>query len=214
MKKKLIYILSFVLFITVLYSCTSDGDATNMQMKLRDMSDLKVYVGTPSGATEVDISTAYRKKPITNLDSLKLALGRQYFATPLAIVSDSCSKITYEFLNNKLIYINDYTNTNNNLVNYKQILSPYTFRNDSLFANLSSGSKVYVGLGENEKKIYANIGFILYPKEAAEGRNINQTSTSTVNLKKAIKLSYLNSEADMTNPKDTIVVCNVKFIYE
>ncbi|WP_163357767.1 hypothetical protein [Dysgonomonas sp. 25] len=212
--KKMIYILPIAITVIFFWACSSDSDSRVKRISTSDFSDLKVYVGKPGGGEELtDLATAYSssRHEVKDLDSLKQALGRRYFTPTYNQYGTYLNNITLEFLSDDLL---SYIDRN---AGGKQVISSYFFRNengnDTLFINLKNGNPLFVAEGMSKDSLWRTSGFIKYPKTGVADWTLHQDTAAIVDIDKAVGLSYFGSLPAMTDPLDTIAICNLRYRY-
>lgn len=208
--KKFVYYIFIVISITLFFVCCSDDENSSLlRTRERDLSDLEIYIGSPSGGYSIDLATAYNRPnhEVKDVDSLRTVILRRYFLADYNAFNSYYSRITFEFNGDKLTYINY------NGQDGQQVVSGYFFANsDSLFIEVKDKDPMFLATG-NEKELRKTVGFIRYPDQPASVELYRDTA-NIVDIEKALSLSYLTGLSAMTNPEDTIIFCNVGYIFK
>lgn len=189
MKKKIIYII-FTAAISLFASCSSSDDAT-LRWRKNDISDLKIYAGSSSGAIQVNYDT------LKNIDSLRTVLVGKYIGT--IYNSDLYSMMSMDFNGNKLTYIDS-------IGRYK-IVSEYYFSHDSLYITKTDLSSIFIAQGTPDE-LYRRSGFTRYRNSL--GRDTVILHNEVLSLESVLDKAIYNN---MQDPTDTIVWLNAKYIF-
>lgn len=183
-----------MLLLVILVGCGSDNDDNNELMRMYiDISDFTMYRGAPGGAVEVQFNTL-KKKELVNKYLKKVYQPDEY--------KDN----TIQFNGDKLRF----------LEKGKQIISTYKYSGDSLYIYVRDTVKridtlKFVALVDANNNFYREKGLCRYPY--SETRDTIRSLDENVTLEKILKLSRYNNLQDMTNPEDTIIWCNVKYLF-
>lgn len=198
--RKILY--SVIAFIFLLIGCDSgNNDYHVIRSSYVDISDLAIYAGAASGAKEVKFN---------NLKKTDLAV-HFFQGTYNKKLYD---KIQITFDGDRMTYV--YRDENNQ--SYK-IVSGYVFRNDSLFAVKTDGTTEFAALGSSPDFLYRRKSLAFYPYTTLEGarRDTVVTFDHTIDLKEdfsALPLSLYNSLDDVKVVTDTVVWCNVIYLFQ
>lgn len=190
--KKLIY--PILLLLVIMVGCGSDDDDNKELMRMYiDISDFTMYRGAPGGAVEVQFNTL-KKKELVN----------KYLKS--VYQADEYRYNTIQFNGDKLRY----------LENDKQIISTYKYAGDSLYIYVRDTVKKidtlkFVALVDANNNFYREKGLCRYPY--SETKDTIRSLDENVTLEKILTLSKYNNLQDMTNPEDTIIWCNVKYLF-
>lgn len=184
-----LYVLLFMSFF-ILDSCTSDdGISSEMKNQFVDISDFSMYVGNQGGGVEVKYNN------LKKADLVRLYFGNKFKLDNI--------KTTIEFNGDKITFSD----------NGKKIVSNYIFRQDSLYVIKRGDSLSYVALGTNKNNLYQNKA-LAYCSTVLQDDTIAIYDDQRLDLDKTLQLAGYTSLKDMVNPKDTIVWCNVKYIFK
>lgn len=212
--KKIIYsLLASMLGILSFISCSDSGDSNIIRLSRLDYSDIRFWVGSPSGGIELtDLQTVFStpKHVVTDLDSLKRQLLTKHFSIQYLGYNSNFSNITFEFIEGSELLA--YNNANSNANN--QIISTYFFRNDSLFINVLGSDPKFLAEGSSDAELRRMGTFMKYPATAVADWQVESDTTTLFDIDDAVAKSYFGSLAAMTNPLDTIIVSNVAYIYK
>lgn len=198
--RKILY--SVISFAFLLISCDSgNNDYHVMRSSYVDISDLAIYAGAASGAEEVKFN---------NLKKTDLAV-HFFQGTYNKKLYD---KIQITFDGDRMTYV--YQGEDDRI--YK-IVSGYVFRNDSLFAIKTDGTSEFAALGSSPDFLYRRKSLAFYPYTTLDGatRDTVVTFDHTIDLKEnlsVLPLSVYSSLNDVKNVGDTVVWCNVVYIFQ
>lgn len=163
--------------------------------------DFEMWIGSVARAGAIVppiIDTAH------NVDSVKNAIMNsniRYFKGAHQI--ELFKNFSVEFNDNYLTYI-DSSRTN-------QIVSKYTFKEDSLFINLSNGTKRFVAQGSKES-LYRSRSLLFYRMPTKDTTIVYNNEVLT--QQKALEYSGYNTLTDLTNVNDTLIWCNVRYVFD
>lgn len=197
MMMKIIYSILFLSF--VLLGC-SDSDDGQKELKRTyiDISDFTMYKGSSSGAVEVQFNTLKKKELVNKY------LGRVYN-------SAEYNNYTIQFNGDKLRFV-----VSEDGKTGKQIISTYEYISDSLYIHVRDTIKGidtlrFVSLVDANNNLYREKGLCRYPypEKGDTLRSLDQNLT----LEKMLHLSGYNNLQEITDPKDTIIWCNVKYLF-
>ncbi|WP_165021306.1 hypothetical protein [Dysgonomonas sp. ZJ279] len=193
--KYLIFVFSLFLL-----SCGSDDGKSSVMRWTgeNNISDFKRYVGTPDGGREFVIEGVDGNGNPINVDSVKNAEVRRRFND--SYKDGLFTYMTVEFNNDIITYVDS-----------MKIVSTYQFKNDSLFVLRSDKKLIYVATG-NTDSLYRVEGLLYYQLSDKEPQIIS--SDKSVDLETALKSAGYSSLQEMKNPLDTIIWCNVKYIFK
>ncbi|MDR0824846.1 MAG: hypothetical protein LBN74_07095 [Prevotella sp.] len=188
--KKILYIILFC--ILIFESCGSDKyEADDILMVTNvDLSDFKIYAGSPEGGKEVQFN-----------DLKKTDLATRFFGT--AYRNNLYDKIEIQFNDKKLTFI-DSTGTS-------KIISDFEFQGDSLFVKKHDGGKVFVALGTSDN-LYRMKGLSRY--RLNESKDTIRVFNEPLGLDKMLTVRGLSSLNQMTDPTDTLIWCNAIYIFK
>jgi hypothetical protein len=200
--KKIIYLV--LLFSFTLTGCSNEGDSEEdhiYKVRYVDLSELAIYAGSGSGPVKVQHNILKRTE-----------LARHYFGglynhrihDGLSILFNG-DLITYE-----------YTASSQAV---RKIVSKYEYRNDSLFAIRTDGSYLFAAIGNHRDSLYRQSSLALYPYTTLDGkeRDTVVVSDKPFDYKKDLALLPLTkytSLDDMKTSGDTIVWCNVHYLFQ
>lgn len=205
--KKVIYLtLSLSIILSAFISCSSDDEDSNiLRQTYIDISDFKMYKGSPEGGVEVQFNNLKKKELVSKY------LSKVY--SP-----EENEAITLQFNGDKLTYLisKDYALG-------QQIVSNYKIVKDTLYiatvdAKKGTESLRFVALIDANNNYYRRKGLVGYPNpaydpSAEEGEamlKFKQDPLNTVvNMNTVLELSGINDIKDLKNPEDTIIWCNV-----
>lgn len=222
------FIIGFVLSIFLLFiavSCSNDEGVSSLKSR-KDVEyyDFQVYRGSDNGA--IDVTQEYIKKKIGDkIVNNKDSLYRTLIVSQIGDAFKNENKISFEFLedNNML----SFTDENKQ----RTIISSYEFIGDTLFVLQKSADKEEMQLvaireadGDAYFRTKSGRKFIL--KENKENGEEDKEEEKDPNPKflnskeglfseeNVFDYKYIKDKASMFNEEDTVVWCNVKYIYE
>lgn len=195
--KKLIYSILFLSLLLV--GCSnSDDDGKELARIYIDISDFSMYRGSSIGAVEVQFNTLKKKELVNKY------LGRVYN-------SGEYQNYTIQFNGDKLRFVDSQDGRTGT-----QIISTYEYISDSLYIHVRDTIKGidtlrFVALVDTNNNLYREKGLCRYPypERGDTLRSLDQNLT----LEKMLNLSGYNNLQEITDPKDTIVWCNVKYLF-
>ena len=192
--KKISYLIFFALLFFL--SCEkSNEESSILTARYVDVSDFTMYKGTDNGGVEVLFNNLKKNELLSYY--FKTGYNQRFY-----------KNISIDFNGNKITYIN---------LNGKKIVSDYKFRNDSLFVITSDSIKeAFVALGSSENNLYRVRSLVRYPLPQEEGKEHKDTivmSEEKVDLAKVLKLAKFDNLEDMKNLKDSIIWCNVIYMF-
>lgn len=183
-----------LLFIIVLFAnCSNSGDDKELIWMYNDLSDYSIYVGSSSGPVKLNYDT------IENVDSLGNIIVEKYFSN--VYNARLFSKLTVAFNENRVTYVDS--------VGITKTVAPYQFEGDSLFIKRSNGEEVFVAQG-NQKELYRRISFLSYPLTSTTDTIISRDTEFTKNN----IANYYSNFQSMTNPTDTVVWINIRYMFQ
>lgn len=191
---RIVFICCIALF--ALFGCQSENDNTSRKLtnKAIDISDFVVYAGSPTGGVEV-----------RNNNLRKSELMTYYFKSKYNPIQ--YEHYSMDFNSTKLTYI-----YGANEANLFKVVSGYTFNGDSLFVIDLKDSLIYVGLGNDQNRLYRKAGLVRYPYSALRD-TVLVSEKESYDLQKVLGYMGYSSLSEMTNVKDTIAWCNMKYIF-
>ena len=213
--KLLISTVLSVILIVMFFSCSNDGGVSSEKRKVATVyTDLHRYSGSESGARLLK-----EEGQELDQDSLYRALVQLKYFPKYAQTFKSANDIRFEFMEDGDML--SYTDVNNN----KIILSTYEFVEDELFVlkDRDPDQKIFVAVRDIEnKETYTRIltSFSYISKvENTETKELQTVRKDTLlenklDIESALKLAGFEKESDMTNPNDTVMWCNVKYIFQ
>ncbi|MDR1707974.1 hypothetical protein [Dysgonomonas sp.] len=198
MKKTVCLVVLISLFFT---ACSSDNEEDYIyKVRYRDLSSLSIYAGSAEGPVNVQYNNLKRTE-----------LARRYF----------------KGLYNHLLHDSLSIQFNGDLITYEyprlrttwKIVSKYTYRNDSLYAIKTDGDYLFAALGRNRDSLYRQLSLVMYPYMAAPNvyRDTVVISGKPFDYKKdmaSLPLTKYTSLDDLKTVGDTIVWCNVKYLFQ
>ncbi|MFT3993049.1 MAG: hypothetical protein QM660_01985 [Dysgonomonas sp.] len=174
------------IFITLVSCNGGDGESSVLTWnRTTDVTDFAMYVGAKKDTTKVKIDSLVR-----------LYLSDVYQTTLF-------SKMTIEFNNDLVTYVDS-------VEKYKSI-SPYTFKEDSLFVILNSGLNKFVAKG-NTESLYRTKSLCFYSLSGNGGDSIF-AQNDTLTLEKVLAICNRTMD-EMKGKADTIIWCNVKYRFK
>ncbi|GAB6008527.1 hypothetical protein [Dysgonomonas reticulitermitis] len=197
--KKIVYLV--VLICLVFTACSSDSEEDYIyKVRYRDLSSLAIYAGEAAGPVNVQYNNLKRTE-----------LARHYFAG----------------LYNHLLHDSLSIQFNGDLITYqypesrsrRKIVSKYAYRNDSLFAIKTDGTYLFAAMGNNRDSLYRRLSLVMYPYVVAPDvyRDTVVISDQPFDYKKdmaSLPLTKYTSLDDLKADGDTIVWCNVKYLFQ
>lgn len=172
--------------------CNSDSeDNTVLRNNYIDISDFSIYTGSPGGAVELQFNNLKKKELVTRY------LGR-IFDPKLYLAT------TLQFNGNKLTYIE-----NAGSANGRQVVSEYAFKQDSLYI-WNADTLKFVALVTQDNIYYRQKGLSRYPIKA-ESRDTVVAFNEVLSLEEILKKVGYDNAAQLVDPKDTIIWCNVLY---
>lgn len=197
--KKLIYLI--ILLSPIFTACSNDNEEYYAyRIRYVDLSSLAIYAGSTSGPVRVEYNNLKRTE-----------LARYYFSGLYNHrLHDSLS---IQFTGDLMTY--EYPRSN---AKWK-IVSPYIYRNDSLFAIKTDGDYLFAALGHNRDSLYRQQSLVLYPYRTLDGKDRDTVvvSDKQFDYKKdmaSLPLTRYTSLDDLKTAGDTIVWCNMIFLFQ
>lgn len=194
--KKMIYAVLFVLL--AFTGCGNEDENKEARRMYLDISDFTMYKGAPGGAVQVQFNTL-KKKELVNKYLSKVYSPNEYAYN------------TIQFNGDKLRYVKSSDGRTGN-----QIISTYEYIEDSLFIHILNAATQknaleFVALVDDNNNLYRQKGLCRYPYPQKEDtiRSLDQK----LDLATMLDLSGYNSLQDMTDQKDTIIWCNVRYLF-
>lgn len=191
--RSILYIIFCALFFV---SCSSEEEVDGvLQVTNVDLSSLAVYAGSATGGKQVQFNELRRTE-----------LANYFFEGSYKY--DLYDNIRIQFDNDKLTYVDS--------LGQKKIVSSYVYEKDSLFINKldtvnKTWHKVFVALG-NADNLYRIKSLVRYRNE--RGNDTIRSFNQAVSLEKTLEMRGLSSLSEMTDPKDTLVWCNVIYQFK
>lgn len=166
-----------------------------------------MYKGAVPEAVKVKLDTV----PRWNSDSLYRMMTNNKYLSKFGD-NDDFNKISFEFLEGGMMVFADQTK------GYK-VLSTYLHRNDSLFVLKNGTQEVFVAVKEKNGNSYYRTRSIMRKMlwAADPTKPVDDTmsvSGKLIDVELALKFAEFESLANMNKSRDTVVWCNVKYIYE
>ncbi|MFV0537729.1 MAG: hypothetical protein ACK5M3_10195 [Dysgonomonas sp.] len=190
-----------VLICLAFTACSSDSEEDYIyKVRYRDLSSLSIYAGSAEGPVNVQYNNLKRTE-----------LARHYFKGLYNhLLHDSLSiqfngdLITYEYPQSK---------------SKRKIVSKYIYSNDSLYAIKTNGDYLFAALGSNRDSLYRQLSLVMYPYLSAPNvyRDTVVISDKPFDYKKdiaSLPLTKYTSLDDLKVSGDTIVWCNVKYLFQ
>lgn len=200
-------------------SCTSEGTSNVKRFRMVDYGDLTAYAGpSPSGSI---IWKDGQNNEIANKDSLRNVLMNKYFKTLHTAERKYIQKISFEFADGQVTYLDeneknacllDVFNQDGSLFGKKRInlvVSTYEFKNDSLYIHLDGGKYFFAAKRTNTgDTLMIQRGFSYYSTALNTGTRVDTTGV----VDKDIVLGYAgySSLGNMVDG-DTILYCNAEY---
>ncbi|MDR1090530.1 MAG: hypothetical protein LBL79_05585 [Prevotella sp.] len=190
-----------ILVCLVFAGCSNDSEDDYIyKVRYVDLSGLAIYAGEADGPVNVQYNNLKRTE-----------LARYYFRGLYNHrIHDSLSiqfngdLITYGYPKSKSKW---------------KIVSKYAYRNDSLFAVKTDGAYLFAAIGNNRDSLYRQLSLVMYPYVAAPDvyRDTVVISDRPFDYKKdiaSLPLTKYTSLDDLKADGDTIVWCNVKYLFQ
>jgi len=193
------YIVPVSLFAFFFVMCSNEGEIKVKSYNRTDISDFHLYKGSPAGAEEILFPN----------DSIRDEHMNQYFRGRYAAVGSIYISETYEFNEGKITSV--YYDLSNS--SYKQIVTDYEFRNDSLYVLAVDGNWYSIALG-NRDSLYQTMGLSHFVSPNTGNDSIVRKDKGLTTLDDIVKSAGFASPGAMTDPTDTVAWCNVKYIYK
>lgn len=212
--KYLIRFIMSMLIMSVMMACSGDdGISSEKRRKAIIYTDMHIYRGDKdAGAWKIEMDTAGR-----DIDSLYHSLVRFKYFTEYSSEFVNSNNIRFEFVgdNQDLLAFSSESKT---------IVSTYEFRGDSLYIhqNRNPEDTVFVAVREGDSfyRTYSAQRYIRYI-EGEDGKEIEKDSIDvlvrggkTLNLETALQFAGIKDKESMTNKRDTVMFCNIKYIYQ
>lgn len=201
-------ILLAVTFAIGFSACGNDGGVSSVwALKTTNFTDLNIYTGSKSGAVKTEIIV----KENQNKDSLFRALTRDKYLRSFRDEVDAANKVSFEFLENGMLMFQDKSNGN-----YKMI-SEYVYEGNDLYILKGGTQKVYVATREADESGFYRQKAIM--RRYFDGKTPTQEDAvsydrKSIDLKDALEFGGFDNPESMVNAKDSIIWCNVKYIYK
>lgn len=181
----------------LLFSCGSGDDSwKEMRVMDVDVADFHIYRGSTTGAVEYKY---YETVAADKVDSLRSVLINKYLSGKYD--KNMYSDFVIEFNGSKL----NYTFQSGYL---RKTIADYRFEGDSLFALNTDTTKLFVALGTQQNDLYRMHAVSRYPFE--EKDTIVGSGSTIYSLDKVLDMYG----KELTNPEDTIVWLNAKYLYK
>jgi hypothetical protein len=197
--KKIVYLVILASFVFI--SCSTDNEEDYIYtIRYVDLSDLSIYAGSASGPVRVEFNNLKRTE-----------LARYYFRGLYHHrLHDSLSiqfngdMMTYEYPESRIRW---------------KIVSKYAYRNDSLFAIKTDGTYLFAAIGNNRDSLFRQLSLVFYPYRTPDGmdRDTIVVSDKRFDYTKdmaSLPLTKYTSLDDMTVAGDTIVWCNMIYLFQ
>lgn len=187
----------------VFTACSSDSDNVEdyiYKVRYRDLSSLSIYAGSAEGPVNVQYNNLKRTE-----------LARHYFQGRYNhLLHDSLS---IQFNGDLITY--EYPKSGSRW----KIVSEYIYRNDSLYAIKTDGDYLFAALGGNRDSLYRQSSLVMYPYVAAPNvyRDTVVISDEPFDYEEdmaSLPLAKYTSLDDLKTAGDTIVWCNVKYLFQ
>lgn len=197
---KFINYLALIIFsLSVFVMCTSEGETKVKSYNRTDVSDFHMYKGSPAGAEEVTFKN----------DSVRNAQVNIYFRGLYAATGSMYSRESFEFNDGKATCIFYDTIKGGS----RQIVADYEFRNDSLYVFKSDVGWYPIAPG-NADSLYQTMALSRFPNNIETGYIVRREDKTAVDLDDVIKYAGYADRSAMIDPADTIIWCNVKYVYK
>lgn len=200
-------ILLAITFAFAFSACGNDGGVSSvLTLKTTNFTDLNIYAGSKDGAVKTEIEV----KENQDKDSLYRTLVRDKYLRSFRDEIDAANKVSFEFLENGMMMFHDKSDGN-----YKMI-SEYVYDGNDLYILKEGTEKVYVATREADESGFYREKAVMrrrYDGKAPTLEDAVSYDRKKINLKEALEFAGFESEKNMVNPKDSIIWCNVKYIY-
>jgi hypothetical protein len=192
--------LALLLFLSLSFiMCTEEGESKVKSYKRTDVSDFHMYKGSPSGAEEITFAH----------DTIRNNQASIYFRGQYAVAGSIYIDESFEFHEGKATCVFRDSVTNQT----KTIVADYEFRNDSLYVHKSEGTWYPIAPG-NIDSLYQTMALSRYANEDKTDYIVQRKNKHLTNLDEVLKEAGYADRNAMTDPTDTIMWCNVKYIYK
>jgi len=190
--KKILYLICIGFF--AFTGCGDDDKLPTVKgVTYVDLSDLVVYKGGPSGAEEIVYN-----------DLKNRTLATYFFKT--LYQSDYYNKYTLDFYENRLTYI-----FLNRADSERKIVSTYEFKDDKLYI-LTADTLKFVAYGNSPDNLYMQRSIARYPLPGQDKDTIVAFDV-TIGADTILKLAGYESLEELKVSTDTIVWCNIKYMF-
>jgi len=158
-----------------------------------------MYKGSPSGAEEITFAH----------DTIRSSQASIYFRGQYAVAGSIYVDESFEFHEGKAtcVFYDSVTSRT------KTIVADYEFRNDSLYVHKSDGTWYPIAPGSVDS-LYQTMALFRYANEDKTDYIIQRKNKHLADLDEALKEAGYSDRNAMTDPTDTIMWCNVKYIYK
>lgn len=190
--KKIIY--SILVCMLAFVSC-GDDDKVSSERTVRyiDLSDLTVYKGSPVGGEKI----------IYN--DLKNRIQASYFFKA-QYAPEQYRFYNIDFNGDKLTYV-----WGTSEGNQRKIVSGYALKDGKLFIE-NADTLRFVAYGDDLDNLYLRKSIARYPLPG-QGKDTIQVFDVTIDMDTILKLAGHQSLDDLKAESDTIVWCNMKYIF-
>ncbi|MDU1889190.1 MAG: hypothetical protein E6767_00750 [Dysgonomonas sp.] len=201
--KKLIYFIFFITAISFLSGCSNDdGERTEKKIGSVNILEFRGYKGSANGAVEVDYN---------NLR--KIDLVSEYFGSQAIRWFTNRS---IEFYDNRVIY--KYSEEETDTYPTYKIVSEYEFKNGALYVKKSDNTSLFVAYGDSPDNLFLKKSFGLYTDPETR-EQVAISSDLPLNLDILLTLAHhvsndMPDPSKMTDPEETIIWCNIDYLFE
>lgn len=191
-------IIAFLICFTLAYTaCSGDGENNIIRYSKTDISDFKIYIGSSQGGEEYTFPLDQNG----SADSAKSVALSEYMS----------SAYNANLYNNFKAEFNDDILTYTDSTGYTKIVSTYEFREDSLFIFKTGGISRFVAVGDMESLYRTR--YISRYWDSQKGIDTVRVHTDAQTLDKVLQYAGYDGLQDMTDVSDTVMWCNVKYIF-
>ena len=190
--RKIIYLI-FIGILTFVSCGDDDKLTTEKTVSYIDISDLIVYKGSANGAEEIIYNNLKNRTLATYF--FKTSYQPTYF-----------KDYSLDFYEGRLTYV--FLDKNNN---GRKIVSTYEFKDDKLYI-LNADTLKFVAYGDNPNSLYMLKSIARYPLPGL-GRDTIQIFDVAIGADTILKLAGHTSLDDLKLSTDTIVWCNIKYMF-
>lgn len=194
--------LFFLIMSVFLVACSSDNETYyTYKVHYVDLSGLSIYAGSPQGGKEVQYNNLKRT-----------TLAKRYFGSKYD--HQLYQQFSIQFEGDRMTYV--YGSSGNTA---KKIVSSYEFRNDSLITFKTNGDALLVALGTDRSNMYRQQSLVFYKYKKAENEYRDTVVVSDrlfnpeIDFTKLPSVKYPSLQ-EMTTVSDTVVYCNVFYLFQ